>query len=71
MELARAAGYVIRPVEAGGVRHVELDGVRLLEVGPLATDAEITRHAAEYIELPAPVIVHVSHVCLTSSAWRL
>jgi hypothetical protein len=51
LEVARAAGFFIRPVPYGGVSR---NGM-LLSVGPLATDEAILELAAEYVELPARI----------------
>jgi hypothetical protein len=52
-ELARAAGYSIRRVPSGGVREVDCFGQRILELGPDATELEITRFARRHLVLPA------------------
>lgn len=55
LELARAAGFLIRRVPTGGARARELAlGARMLELGPDATDAEIARLACRYL-YPVPV----------------
>lgn len=55
LELARAAGFLIRRVPSGGVCARELArGARMLELGPDATDEEIARHACRYL-YPVPV----------------
>lgn len=68
LELARAAGYLIRPVPTGGARATDDENVRLLEVGPDATDAEIKAFAAVYIvlpdEVPAPSFRHCASFVL-------
>lgn len=55
LELARGAGFVIRPVAEGGARPLFLeDGrVRILELGPEATDETIRALACTYLE-PEP-----------------
>jgi hypothetical protein len=55
-ELARAAGYVLRSMPTGGaVERLLGDDVRILELGPDATDEEIVRLARRY--LAGPVFV--------------
>ena len=49
LEFARAAGFLIRRVPAGGV--VLRGGI--LELGPDATDAAIIAEAARFIVIPA------------------
>lgn len=51
-ELARAAGYAIRAVPAGGLTVRMVDGCApLLEVGPHATVEDIVALAAEELDL--------------------
>jgi hypothetical protein len=58
LELARAAGFLIRYVPTGSAVERQLAcGARMLEVGPDATDDEIERHACRYL---APVAVHAA-----------
>ena len=56
LELARAAGFLIRRVPTGGATEREIAaGVRMLDVGPDATDDEIVRHACRYLVGLVPV----------------
>lgn len=67
LELARAAGYFVRPVESGGLTvHEEL---HTMDVGPLADDLEILRVA--YRHLRAPVAARPADWCVVSQVKRL
>lgn len=52
-ELARAAGYAILHVSAGGLDVRE--DIRLMRIGPDATDLDILRVAHRHLRGPAPV----------------
>jgi hypothetical protein len=51
-ELARAAGYTIRPMTTPGVREVDTGFGLILEVGPCANDLEIVRFARRHLVIP-------------------
>lgn len=52
LELARAAGYLIRRVPVGGAVAREYAFGRVLELGPDATDEEIVRIASRHLVMP-------------------